>query len=245
MLTARNLLLVTILISVISFHARGEPETKGGNTKTLSALENRTNITLNTSIITNKLKPVKIIQSKNSKNLEVIVDKLRETVAKECKYGHNPRLLDICPDLKRTRSHSFLQDIHNVTLDDIRHSIVNYSVVSELQMKCFVGEWCLKENVFDFNTNERTYKMQLTKNFNSKLYCQVDACYNEISSYIKDCVRDEISRSILSIAPKLCTFNNNIDNQFCPEQTMRLIHTAVAAFSHRSSNKNPQPNSNV
>jgi hypothetical protein len=187
------------------------------------------------------------IESQQSQHLDAIMDKLRERVAKTCAYGYNPRLLDICPDLVRNREPDFLKDLRNTTLNHIRDSIVNASVVAELQAKCFAGEWCLKESVFDFNAQAHTFSMKLARSFNSKVYCAFGDCFSEVAAYINDCVHDEISRSVLNIAPKLCTFNSNLDNEFCPEQTMRLIHVAVAAFSppRNSKNTSAKPKTNV
>ncbi len=147
---------------------------------------------------------------------------LEQNLANLCSYGDNPRLEEICPSIK--------SDEHgaNLTLKFIESYIINSTIVKSLKSNCkTLTEWCLPESVTHLSdTTELTKISSRTE----KVLCLFSSCYSSVKKYIKNCVKSELSRDILSLGENICRFNNlkSSTNNFCTENTMRLIHLSVA-----------------
>ena len=170
-------------------------------------------------------------REKKKDGISQIKNKLHQKQVDSCTYGDNPRLIDMCPELMANKTQSLLNSISNISLGDIENSIINFTIVKKLK-NCFVGDWCLKESFYTVNPKDNTLEMQINKNFNVVASCQFATCYDRIAPYIKKCVGNTVTHDVLSMAAKMCSFNaHKTDNQYCPEQTLRLIHVTVAAFT--------------
>jgi hypothetical protein len=147
---------------------------------------------------------------------------LEQNLASFCIYGENPRLEEICPKIK--------SDDHtaNLTLKYIESRIVNSTIIKRLKNNCkTLTEWCIPESVTHLSD---TADMTKISTRTEKVLCQFSSCYSSVKSYIKNCVKSELSRDILSLGENICQINNSRSNthNFCKENTMRLIHLSVA-----------------
>jgi len=147
---------------------------------------------------------------------------LEQNLASFCIYGENPRLEEICPKIK--------SDDHtaNITLKYIESRIVNSTIIKRLKNNCkTLTEWCIPDSVTHLAD---TAEMSKLSTRTEKVLCQFSSCYSSVKSYIKNCVKSELSRDILSLGENICQINNSKSNTntFCKENTMRLIHLSVA-----------------
>ena len=177
---------------------------------------------------------------KKSEYLDLIFAKLQNNMAERCEYDKNPKLVEICPDyFKKMATYGYLNDTHlnNQRLKDIEHMIINYNIISLLKKKCAPGEWCLdylEETLPGYSHN--IGKSMLHRY--SKIFCLISTCYEDIKEYINNCVDSEVTKSVLSMVPEFCQMNENSNyNQPCLEQSLHLMHVAVAAhYSNGISN---------
>ena len=147
---------------------------------------------------------------------------LEQNLANLCSFGENPRLEEICPSIK--------SDEHgaNLTLKFFESHIINSTLIKSLKSNCkTLTEWCLPESVTHLSVTPELTKISSRT---EKYLCLLSSCYSSIKKYIKNCVKSELSRDILSLGESICRFNNlkSSTNNFCTENTMRLIHLSVA-----------------
>ena len=158
-------------------------------------------------------------------NIDKSNEVLEDNLAELCSYGENPKLEEICPNLKMSDHKT------NLTLKSIESKIINATILKHLRSNCnTLSEWCIPESVtFLANTPE------LTKiaNKNEKALCIFASCFSSVKKYIKNCVKSELTRDVLSLGEHLCHFNDikSTTNNLCTENTMRLLHLSVARYN--------------
>ena len=147
---------------------------------------------------------------------------LEQNLANLCSFGENPKLEEICPTIKIDEHGA------NLTLKFIESRIINSTIVKRLKNSCkSLTEWCIPESVTHLSNNLELTK---TSSRSENVLCLFSSCYSSVKRYIKNCVKSELSRDVLSLGENICRFNNlkSTTNNYCTENTMRLIHMSVA-----------------
>ena len=153
---------------------------------------------------------------------ELILNSLRVKQAEKCEYGEDPVISDLC-----NHGDSTSYDLKNLRLKNIENMIIRQSVVAKLKQTCKPGEWC-------FNKKEIS-KHPIGKSLLDKhagQMCMFASCYPQMKGYIGNCVKSELSRSVLSLAPVFCEMNMKQTNDYCLEPALELIHVSIASLGN-------------
>lgn len=188
-------------------------------------LTNSTNMTIKAPILTSESTTAISPTHLNAKYLDSILEQLNAEKASKCEYGNDPKISELCPELFARET-----DYNDLRLNDIERIVINKTILELLKHKCLNNRWCLNDaDIKPFNLALAHSSLQL---------CLYAACHSTMSAYIQKCVKSEISRGVLNIAPTLCELTTNgKSKQLCLESSMRLIHSTIPSDYNFNSNK--------
>jgi hypothetical protein len=170
----------------------------------------------------NDTKPAK----SEPKHLNLILGQLRDQQAEACQYGPDPLIFDVCQNIDQYNK--IYYNLKNIRLSDIQNAIIRRSVLNKLNEKCQSDSWCFKKEQVEAHPIGKTL---LAKHSNE--LCLFSSCYESIKGYINNCVKSQLSKSILNVAPVFCDLIQK-ENKYCLEPALQLMHLSVAQIKEEA-----------
>lgn len=187
-----------------------------------------------------------ILKTKET-NIKKIFELLRKMQAERCEYGPDPLLDDLCPDLMNVPSYSSIPHLKSMKLSDVRSRVIDDSIVKNLIQTCPIGEWCLGDEILDMRNRgggniTQAANSSLAFLHDPKLFCLIESCFDTIKMYADNCVENDLTNHIVQLAPQFCNFDiTNTQNDYCVENSLRLIHVSAAFYELSEEIKSPTP----
>lgn len=226
--------------------------TKSPSTTAKTSTESlKTTTEKSTVSTTTQVDYVEVILKTKESNLEKIYELLRKEQANKCIYGQDPKLEDLCPRVMNTTLYgSDIPNLSNLRLSDVRERIISDRIVKSLIQTCPIGEWCLSDNILSLRpettdnstTSAPTTSTSLAFLTNSKLFCLINECFGTINYYVQRCVENDLTSHVVQLSPHFCNFEfENTQNDFCVENSLRLLHVSAAFTTLSEEVKLPSP----
>ncbi len=77
---------------------------------------------------------------------------------------------------------------------------------------------------------------------NQKFFCLITSCFASIQYYTERCVDNDLDSHIVQLVPEFCNFEiENTQNEFCVENSLRLLHVAAAFYELNQQERGPTP----
>ena len=180
---------------------------------------------------------------KKPNRIEEIKEILKLDAIQKCSYESNPYIIALCPSysealMSQSNDTHLVENPDFLRLADIEKALIYLEVIDNLHSNCKSGEWCLGGDDYSIVKNVTIGSYILT-NY-GKSFCMLSSCYDEMKDYVSHCASSEILKGLFNMIPILCAiYNENVANDYCLDETSKLVHVTYALLhSNRTNNNN-------